>query len=71
MIEYIDDQWFPNGVKIRMDPKGNQFIMLIGVTMQKNETSMTIISMSRHLIMIEYLEDQWFLTGVNMRMDTC
>ena len=30
---------------------------------------MTIISMSRHLIMIEYLEDQWLVPGVKVRLD--
>ena len=43
--------------------------MPIGVTIQKNWTSMTIISMSRHLIMIEYLEDQWLVPGVKVRLD--
>ena len=35
MIEYLEDEWFLTGVKMRMDPHGNQFLVSIEVTIPK------------------------------------
>ena len=35
MIEYLEDQWFLTGAKMRMDPQGKQFLVSIVVTIIK------------------------------------
>ena len=59
----------PEWIQNENGPQGESFSSANRNYHAKKKTSMTIISMSRHLIMIEYLEDQWFLTGVKMMMD--
>ena len=58
MIEYLEDQWFLTGVKMRMDPQGNQLLIPIEVAIPKIASLGPLYVCQEPLIMIEYLEDQ-------------